>query len=191
MSDSRTDIARRWSQVENPKHLRITIPIPNQPTVTCVEISNGRIIVATDTASILVYSADTGRLLHTLHGHQSGVWAMKTTEDTLVSGSTDKTIRIWDLYTGRCTHVYAGHQGTVRCLSIIQPEWNNYRDPETRTEKKELWPARPYLVSGSRDCSVRLWSLPRQGEESMSWDNTKVNRFRGYATMLSLLKNIA
>lgn len=185
MSDSRTDIAGRWAEVENPKHLRITLPVLHVLIITCVELSNGRIIVATNAAPIFVYIADTGSLLHTLSGHQGGVWAMSATKDTLVSGSMDKTIRIWDLRSGICTHVYGG--GTVRCLQIVKPEWYTYTDPDTRVERKELWPApnRPYFVTGSRDHSVRLWSLPRvptQGEEIKSWDPTEVN-VRYNATM--------
>jgi len=157
-----SDKLGQWSQVDDPKYLRITLPNAGQivPTITCLLFSKGKVIAATDTASIYVYSADTGHLKFALNDHKDGVWALKIIDDMLVSGSVDKTIRVWNLETGQCTHVFVGHQSTVRCLEIIKPSWNVYVDPESQTERKEWWPARPYLVSGSRDGSVRLWALP-------------------------------
>jgi F-box and WD-40 domain protein CDC4 len=98
-----------------------------------------------------------------LDGHEGGVWALAATKDTLVSGSTDRTVRIWDLTTGRCTHVFGGHTSTVRCLAIVKPEWMDI-EGEDGVVRREKWPKRSLIVTGSRDHSLRVWLLPRPDE---------------------------
>jgi F-box and WD-40 domain protein CDC4 len=132
--------------------------------VTCLIFSHGRIISASDDNSINVYSPITGQLIKSLEGHQGGVWALAATKDTLVSGSTDRTVRIWDLKTWNCTHVFGGHTSTVRCLAIVKPEIVNVVGEDGVT-RKERWPKRPLIVTGSRDHTLRVWTLPRPGDE--------------------------
>ena len=144
-----------------PKYL--TFPAHGRSVVTCLLISRGRIISASDDYSIHVYSPVTGHLLQSLVGHEGGVWALAATKDTLVSGSTDRTVRIWDLSTGHCTHIFGGHTSTVRCLAIVKPEWIDIED-EHGVIKKEKWPKRPLIVTGSRDHTLRVWTLPKPGE---------------------------
>jgi F-box and WD-40 domain protein CDC4 len=157
----------RWINNPEPKHL--AFPAHGRSVVTCLLLSRGRIISASDDHSIHVYSPVTGLLLRSLSGHEGGVWALASTKDTLVSGSTDRTVRIWDLSTGRCTHVFGGHTSTVRCLAIVKPEWVDVED-EHGNVRKEKWPKRPLIVTGSRDHSLRVWDLPRPGEPEYRFD---------------------
>ena len=157
----------RWINNPEPKHL--AFPAHGRSVVTCLLLSRGRIISASDDHSIHVYSPVTGELLRSLSGHEGGVWALASTKDTLVSGSTDRTVRIWDLSTGRCTHVFGGHTSTVRCLAIVKPEWVDVED-EHGNVRKEKWPKRPLIVTGSRDHSLRVWDLPRPGDPEYRFD---------------------
>ncbi|KAI5122220.1 hypothetical protein M0805_002709 [Coniferiporia weirii] len=150
-----------WLHNNNPK--RLTFAAHGSHVVTCLIFSHGRIISASDDNSIHVYSPTTGQLIRSLDGHQGGVWALAATKDTLVSGSTDRTVRIWDLKTGNCTHVFGGHTSTVRCLSIVKPEMVEWADEDGVT-RRERWPKRPLIVTGSRDHSLRVWTLPKPGE---------------------------
>ncbi|KAH9900959.1 WD40 repeat-like protein [Cubamyces lactineus] len=152
----------RWVTNQDPK--RLTFPAHGRSVVTCLIFSHGRIISASDDHSIHVYSPVTGTLIRSLDGHDGGVWALAATKNTLVSGSTDRTVRIWDLETGRCTHVFGGHTSTVRCLAIVKPEWIDYEN-EHGIIVREKWPKRPLIVTGSRDHSLRVWTLPRPGDE--------------------------
>jgi F-box and WD-40 domain protein CDC4 len=148
----------RWIVNDEPK--RLTFHAHGSSVVTCLLFSHGRIISASDDHSIHVYSPLTGELLRSLDGHDGGVWALAARKDTLVSGSTDRTVRIWDLSTGHCTHVFGGHTSTVRCLAIVRPEWVDVED-ENGAVTKEKWPKRPLIVTGSRDHTLRVWTLPR------------------------------
>jgi F-box and WD-40 domain protein CDC4 len=153
---SRHLTAARWA--DNPTPQQVTVPAHGGAVVTCLLLTRGRVISASEDPAILVHSV-AGELLHTLDGHAGGVWTLAATRDTLVSGSTDRTVRVWDLGAGRCTHVFGGHTSTVRCLAVVLPEWVDAPDG-TRAR----WPRRPLVVSGSRDNSLRVWMLPRAGE---------------------------
>lgn len=151
----------RWVHNQEPKH--ISFPAHGSSVVTCLIFSHGRIISASDDHSIHVYSPITGELIRSLDGHEGGVWALAASRDTLVSGSTDRTVRIWDLNTGRCTHVFGGHTSTVRCLAIVKPEWIDVEGPGGIVTR-EKWPKKAMIVTGSRDHTLRVWSLPRPGD---------------------------
>lgn len=151
----------RW--VNNPEPRHVSFPAHGSSVVTCLLFSHGRIISASDDHSIHVYSPTTGDLIRSLQGHEGGVWALAASKDILVSGSTDRTVRIWDLNTGRCTHIFGGHTSTVRCLAIVKPELVDV-EQEGGVIVKERWPKRPLVVTGSRDHSLRVWTLPRPGE---------------------------
>ena len=158
----------RWVQIPEPKH--VSFPAHGSSVVTCLIFSHGRIISASDDHSIKVYSPSTGEQLLQLQGHEGGVWALAASKDTLVSGSTDRTVRIWDLNTGKCTHIFGGHTSTVRCLAIVKPEWVDVED-ENGVVRKEKWPKRPLIVTGSRDHSLRVWTLPRPDEPGYKYYN--------------------
>lgn len=165
----------RWVSNPEPKH--VSFPAHGSSVVTCLIFSHGRIISASDDHSIHVYSPTTGELIRSLHGHEGGVWALAASKDILVSGSTDRTVRIWDLTTGRCTHVFGGHTSTVRCLAIVKPEWVDV-EQENGSIMKERWPKRSLIVTGSRDHSLRVWTLPRPGEmeyKCFGTDDTEVD----------------
>jgi len=151
----------RWVSNPEPKH--VSFPAHGSSVVTCLIFSHGRIISASDDHSIRIYSPPTGELVRLLQGHEGGVWALAASKDILVSGSTDRTVRIWDLNTGRCTHVFGGHTSTVRCLAIVKPEWVDV-EQESGAIVKERWPKRPLIITGSRDHSLRVWTMPRSGE---------------------------
>ncbi|KZV88289.1 WD40 repeat-like protein [Exidia glandulosa HHB12029] len=152
----------RWLENDPPPSLNF--PAHGSAVVTCLLFSHNRIISASDDHSIHVYSPFTGHLLRSLDGHNGGVWALAATKNTLVSGSTDRTVRIWDLETGRCTHVFGGHTSTVRCLAIVKPVWVDVEVDEFTT-RRERWPKRTLIVTGSRDHTLRVWKLPKEGDE--------------------------
>ncbi|KAI9318434.1 WD40-repeat-containing domain protein [Dichotomocladium elegans] len=139
---------------------------PPGTVVTCLQFDDEKIISGADDNYINIYDTKTGRRLHTLAGHDGGVWALQYLDNTLVSGSTDRTVRVWDIRRGVCTHIFLGHTSTVRCLQIIQPTMVNGR----------LEPSVPLIVTGSRDSTLRVWRLPDL-ERNETFNGVGVNRW--------------
>jgi WD40 repeat protein len=76
-----------------------------------------------------------------LEGHTDWVFGVAVTPDgkTIVSGSTDDTLKVWDLETGRCQVTFWGHTSTVVGVAIT---------PDGKT-----------IVSGSADGTLKVWDL--------------------------------
>jgi len=138
----------------------LSIHAHGSSVVTCLKFHEGKIITASDdpSESINVFSLPTLQLLHRFEGHQGGVWSLEAFENTIISGSTDQTVRLWDLSTGRSTHIFGGHISTVRCLALVKPEHVENQDGLL------TWPEQPLIVTGSRDATLRVWRIPQAGE---------------------------
>ncbi|KAJ3199437.1 SCF ubiquitin ligase complex subunit cdc4, partial [Dinochytrium kinnereticum] len=106
-----------------------------------------------DDTTIHIYDVTTGRILRKLEGHEGGVWALQYWNTTLISGSTDRTVRVWNMNTGVCTHVFEGHTSTVRCLLIVLPV-------ASREDGGRMSLPWPVVVTGSRDATLRVWRVP-------------------------------
>lgn len=122
--------------------------------VTCLQFDSDRVISGSDDSTINIYETRQGRLLHTLQGHDGGVWALQYLDNILVSGSTDRTVRVWDIEKAECTQIFYGHTSTVRCLQIIMPRLQ---------ADGTYFPEEPIIVTGSRDSTLRVWLLPKKG----------------------------
>ena len=65
---------------------------------------DGRYIISGGgTGDLTLYDTETGKEVRQFVGHTSTVWSMAVSPDnqTLVSGSTDQTVRLWDIQSGR------------------------------------------------------------------------------------------
>lgn len=62
-----------------------------------------------DDVAVRVWDLETGRCLHALEGHTSGVLSVALSPDgrQALSGSSDKTARLWDLEAGLCLRTLA------------------------------------------------------------------------------------
>lgn len=76
--------------------------------------------------------------LHEFHGHSDYVKSVLIPDvSTVISGSTDTTVRVWDVSSGSCRWTLEGHTGAVLCLAT-------HND---------------LLVSGGTDETVMIWDL--------------------------------
>ncbi|KAF2674933.1 WD40 repeat-like protein [Microthyrium microscopicum] len=156
----RHDGFRKGWMDKNTKPHHLAFRAHGRHVVTCLQFDDEKILTGSDDTKIHVWDTNTGKLLKVLDGHEGGVWALQYEKNTLVSGSTDRTVRVWDIETGKCLHTFQGHTSTVRCLVILQPTViGTAPDGSPITMPKE-----PLIITGSRDSSLRIWSLPKPGD---------------------------
>ena len=86
-----------------------------------------------------MWDAETGSLLRTLTGHTSSVGSVTFSPNgtTLVSGSSDDTVRVWDAETGSLLRTLTGHTSSVVGVAF-SPDGN-------------------IIASASDNAAVRLW----------------------------------
>ncbi|KAI8086556.1 WD40-repeat-containing domain protein [Halteromyces radiatus] len=103
---------------------------------------------AGDDASIRIWDLTTQQCIRCLTGHHGGVRKIvpvpsssqllkNNSHPLILSCSTDNTIRLWDIITGQCLRTMFGHMDHVTSLAC---------DPFR-------------IVTGSKDKSLRIWSL--------------------------------
>jgi len=124
----------RW--INNPRAQALGNSLRTTFSRDLLAVVQGRIISASDDHSIHVYSPVTGSSSVRLSGHEGGFGPLASTKDTLVSGSTDRTVRIWDLSTGRCTHVFGGHTKYCALLGYCQTRMGDVEDEHGNVPRK-------------------------------------------------------
>ena len=130
-----------------PNSLERTLKCHDESVITCLLCQDGYIITGSEDTALTVWKQNDNRVYQLkgiLSGHQGGVWCAAASGKMVVSGSTDRTIMVWNLESMESTAILRGHHGTVRCLDM-------YKGSNTCSKNR--------FVSGSRDYSLRLWTL--------------------------------
>jgi len=99
------------------------------------------IAVSLHSCSIIILNAITGVQVAVLSGHTDRVYSLVFSPDgaSVVSGSSDKTIKLWDMQTSGVVKTFQGHTGSVYSVSI---------SPDCTT-----------IASGSGDRTICLWDV--------------------------------
>ena len=124
-----------------------------------------------------------------LIGHKSGVYAVKFSIDGnhVLSGSQDKTVKLWNPSKGLLIKSYEVHTQPVLDIAISQDNakfasvgldkyvflidsikgstLRRFYGHQDRVNAVSFNPQETVLVSGSYDCSVRIWDLKSQSLE--------------------------
>lgn len=154
-------IRKDWMGNIKPRHISICAYPRNM--ITCLQFDTEKILAAAgdEDAYIDVYDIKTGALRKRLKGHKGGVWALEFHGNTLVSCSTDNSVRVWDIEKGVCTQVFKGH-AMARCLKILMP----VKVGMMPDGQAKMVPEVPLIITGSRDSNIRVWKLPLSGDKT-------------------------
>mmetsp|Transcript_2986 Transcript_2986/g.5351 ORF Transcript_2986/g.5351 Transcript_2986/m.5351 type:complete len:436 (-) Transcript_2986:221-1528(-) len=152
----------------------------------CFTSSGDHLISASRDKTIRIWEVQTGFCIKTLRGHDDWVRRAIASPDgvTLASCSNDQSIKLWNFQTGACTATLTGHDHVIECLAFSNagtaaalagaslptvaslPNGSSAKAPSpTPGSASSLKPtaesgaAGTFLVSGSRDKTMRLWDL--------------------------------
>ncbi|RUP47782.1 putative platelet-activating factor acetylhydrolase isoform 1B alpha subunit [Jimgerdemannia flammicorona] len=131
-------------------------------------LPSGDIIVsASRDKTIKLWELSSGYCVKTFSGHNEWVRSVVPSEDGkfLVSCSNDQTSRVWDSTTGECKMDFRGHDHVVEC-AIFAPvnAYSFIREligSNTKGNKEQPIPGQ-YIVTGSRDKTIKLWDISGQ-----------------------------
>lgn len=90
-----------------------------------------------------------------VEGHADSVYCVQFDDETILSGSRDRTIKWWDMRNGRNYRTVRGHEGSVLCLQYNA----NVAVPFSPSEGREYSTSNGLVVSGSSDSTMMLWDF--------------------------------
>ena len=159
----------------NAKPWRVNDPIKGNDTLV---VGNNNFISISN-ANIKIWDSKTKQFEKILLGHRDNISCLAILNDTIVSGSDDKTIKIWNLEKGECQKTLLGHTHRITCLAVANKNIISGSDDETI----KIWnPETGYcekileghedgisclavnkenncLFSGSKDETIKIWNL--------------------------------
>ncbi|KAG0015271.1 hypothetical protein BGZ80_009950 [Entomortierella chlamydospora] len=141
--------------------------------------------------TVRLWDAESSECIHILNGHHNSVWniAYSPKGDQIASGSNDKTVRLWNVETGSCVQILRGHSDGILIVAY-SPDGSQIASGST-DKTVRLWDVETgkslvaitgfsgdvvsiiwedtfnshYIVTGSRDKSVRRWRITKEGDE--------------------------
>ncbi|KAF7708242.1 platelet-activating factor acetylhydrolase IB subunit alpha isoform X2 [Silurus meridionalis] len=92
--------------------------------------------------------------LRTLKGHSDIITCVAAVDNLVISGSRDTTVKVWHVPTATEQRNLGGHSGGVTCISTPPAEHCRKLASALHLSEKER-----FIISGSTDCCVRIWTL--------------------------------
>ncbi|XP_030641455.1 F-box/WD repeat-containing protein 7 [Chanos chanos] len=92
--------------------------------------------------------------LRRLEGHSDIITCVVAVDNLVISGSRDTTVKVWHVPTATEQKNLGGHSGGVTCLCAPPPEHCRRLAHAVGVNERER-----LVISGSSDCTVRVWAL--------------------------------
>ncbi|TTD18130.1 putative E3 ubiquitin ligase complex SCF subunit scon-2 [Bagarius yarrelli] len=92
--------------------------------------------------------------LRTLKGHSDVITCVAAVDNLVISGSRDTTLKVWHVPTATEQRNLGGHSGGITCLSAPPAEYCRKLASALHLAETER-----FIISGSSDCCVRIWTL--------------------------------
>ncbi|GBP26413.1 Striatin-3 [Eumeta japonica] len=141
LSSSADGTVRLWAP-RAPRPLLSTLRSEEHGVPTCADFAEAgtRAAVTFRDGSLALYDLETGQaVVRAACDSAAGRVRAHPALPLVVTAHDDRHIRFWDAVSGRCAHAMVAHLDAVTGLAL---------DPNGL-----------FLLSGSHDCSVRLWNL--------------------------------
>lgn len=125
-------------------------------------LPNGDFIIsASRDKTIKMWAVATGYCVKTFTGHREWVRMVKVIADgsLLASCSNDQTVRVWVVANGECKVELREHEHVVECVAWASESAHTYINEALGNDGKKAQHAGPFLVSGSRDKTIKFWDV--------------------------------
>ena len=171
----------------------------HKDSVRCIAVSKNAQMVASGSLdkSVRLWLLAAGCLQQqfVFEGHTDVIWCIELTRDAskAVSGASDKTVRVWDIQSRKCLHVLMHHEN-VKTLAVTADSKRLISADHSNYDQLRMWNLETgnclmslhghnhavmsvividddrLVLSGSRDGTIKLWSMDGDGLPLASFD---------------------
>ncbi|XP_014425103.2 WD repeat-containing protein 86 isoform X3 [Pelodiscus sinensis] len=149
LTGSEDGTARLWSTADSQCHGHFQ---GHESYITFCHLENEVAFTCSADHTIRKWDVMTGQCLAIYRGHTSIVNRILVAKDYLFSGSYDRTARCWSVDKEKQIQEFRGHRNCVLTLAHYSS-----RDVLDESEEEQEKLSRDFLVTGSTDCTVKVW----------------------------------
>ncbi|KAG7224621.1 hypothetical protein INR49_011374 [Caranx melampygus] len=119
------------------------------------------IVSASRDKTIKMWEVATGYCVKTFTGHREWVRMVRPNQDgsLIASCSNDQTVRVWVVASKECKAELREHEHVVECIAWAPDSAHPTILEATGSESKKSGKPGPFLLSGSRDKTIKMWDV--------------------------------
>nr|XP_020635456.1 WD repeat-containing protein 86 [Pogona vitticeps] len=152
LTGSEDGTARLWSTADSQCRAHFQ---GHESYITFCHLENEVAFTCSADHTIRKWDVMTGQCLAVYRGHTSIVNRILVSKDYLFSGSYDRTARCWSVDKENPIQEFRGHRNCVLTLALYSSKDVLQDSEEEELEEEKL--SQDFLVTGSTDCTVKVW----------------------------------